>query len=181
MSRGARALSLAVAVAVLLVGCASSFPNRNPVGETFPPVTGQSLAGAEQQLPDAFRGRPVVLLLGFVQDAQFDIDRWLIGLDMTATAVDVYEIPTIQGMLPRMFRTRIDDGMRAGIPQGLWKAVITVYDDGAAVQAFTGNANPNNARALLLDDAGDVVFFHDEGFSVAALNALRQRLQGLRR
>ncbi|MDJ0741292.1 MAG: hypothetical protein QNJ91_16375 [Gammaproteobacteria bacterium] len=181
MSRALPTLALCIAVGLALAGCTSTFPNRNPVGEAFPPVTGQSLAGAEQRLPQAFRGRPVVLLLGFVQDAQFDIDRWLIGLDMTATTVDVYEIPTIQGMLPRVFRTRIDDGMRAGIPQDLWQAVITVYDDGETVQAFTGNANPNNARALLLDDAGDVVFFHDAGFSVAALNALRQRLQGLQR
>ena len=48
----------------------------------------------------------------------------------------------------------IDNGMRAGIPKELWRGVITVYQDGERVQAFTGNINPNNARVLLLDRTG---------------------------
>ncbi len=65
---------------------------------------------------------------------------------MTNTEVDVYEIPTIQGLFPRMFSTMSNNGMRAGIPKSLWKGVITVYQDGEEVQAYTGNENPNNAR-----------------------------------
>jgi hypothetical protein len=75
-----------------------------------------------------------------------------------------------------MFSTFIDNGMRAGIPKPLWKGVITVYEDGDTVQAFTGNEAPNNARVLLLDKEGVVLYFYDDGFSVAALNELRDRL-----
>ncbi|MFT5294627.1 MAG: hypothetical protein ACI9YH_000633, partial [Colwellia sp.] len=57
------------------------------------------------------------MLVGYKQNSQFDIDRWLIGLDMTETKVDAYEIPTIQGLFPRMFSTLIDNGMRKGIPK----------------------------------------------------------------
>ncbi|MFB1016368.1 MAG: hypothetical protein QMC51_12040, partial [Alteromonadaceae bacterium] len=110
------------------------------------------------------------------QNSQFDIDRWLIGLDMTATDVDVYEIPTIQGLFPRMFNTMIDNGMRKGIPKALWKGVITVYEDGEKIQAFTGNEKPNNARVLLLDENGVILYFYDQGFSVNALNELRRLL-----
>lgn len=92
---------------------------------------------------------------------------------MTQTKLDVYEIPTIQGLFPRMFSTTINNGMRAGIPKSLWKGVITVYQDGERVQAFTGNDNPNNARVVLLDSNGLIVYFYDEGFSVDALNQLR--------
>jgi hypothetical protein len=98
---------------------------------------------------------------------------------MTATQVAVYELPTIPGLVPRMFSAVIDDGMRAGIPKELWKGVITIYTGGEAVQAFTGNENPNNARCLLIDARGRVVFFHDDGFAVGALNALRDALAAL--
>ena len=167
---------LLVVFLLVIGGCTKQYVNQNPVGQMFPTVTGQSLENIRHEIPDYFSGRSVLLLVGYKQDSQFDIDRWLIGLDMTGTRVDVYELPTIQGMLPRMFRTKINDGMRAGIPKELWKGVITVYADGEAVQAFTGNENPNNARCILLNAQGKVVFFHDQGFSVEALNALRKAL-----
>ena len=127
-------------------------------------------------LPDDLKGETALLLIGYKQDSQFDIDRWLIGLDMTETQVSVFEVPTIQGLFPRMFSTFIDSGMRAGIPKPLWKGVVTVYKDGEKVQAFTGNEKPNNARVVLLDGQGKVIYFYDQGFSVDALNQLRALL-----
>jgi hypothetical protein len=159
-----------------LIGCSTTYVNRNPFGESFPTVTGKSLTEEERELPTYFKGSQVVLLLGYEQDSQFDIDRWLIGLDMTETKIKAYEIPTIQGLLPRMFKSSIDNGMRKGIPKELWGGVITIYGDGATVQQFTGNENPNNARVLLLDNMGKVIYFHDKGFSVQALNELRDKI-----
>ena len=159
-----------------IFGCSTTYVNRNPVGELFPTVKGQSLNKEERELPTYFGNEEVVLLLGYKQDSQFDIDRWLIGLDMTKTKIKAYEIPTIQGLFPRMFKSTIDSGMRKGIPKELWGGVITVYGDGATIQEFTGNENPNNARVLLLNQMGKVIFFHDRGFSVPALNELRNKL-----
>ena len=79
-------------------------------------------------------------------------------------------------MLPRMFSGFIDSGMRKGIPKDLWKGVVTVYEDGDKVQRFTGNLNPNNARVMLLDTQGNIVYFYDRGFSVEALNEVRSQL-----
>lgn len=163
-------------ITLSFIGCSTTYVNRNPVGEKFPTVKGQTLTEEERELPTYFVGSSVVLLLGYVQDSQFDIDRWLIGLDMTETNIKAYEIPTIQGLFPRMFKSSIDEGMRKGIPKELWGGVITIYGDGAKVQEFTGNENPNNARVLLLDDLGTVIYFHDRGFSVQALNGLRDKI-----
>ncbi len=139
----------------------------------FPRVSGETLSQEPVQLPDHFKGQHTVVLIGYVQNSQFDIDRWLIGLDMTGTRAPVYELPTIAGLFPQFFETQINDGMRKGIPKPLWKGVITIFDDGERVQAFTGNTNPNNARAMVLDESGQILFFHDQGFSVDALNRLR--------
>jgi len=165
-----------ILISIMLFGCSTTYVNRNPVGENFPTVNGQTLTEEERELPTYFKDSNVVLLLGYKQDSQFDIDRWLIGLEMTETKIKAYEIPTIQGLIPRMFKSSIDSGMRKGIPKELWGGVITIYGDGATVQEFTGNQNPNNARVLLLDKDGKVVYFHDRGFSVLALNELRDKI-----
>lgn len=163
-------------LALLLSACSQTYPNQQPLGSSFPKVVGEGLDKQTRQLPDYFSGRPVVLLLGYKQASQFDIDRWLIGLDMTETNVEVFELPTIQGWLPRQIKSTINQGMRKGIPEELWSIVITVYDDGEKLQEYTGNENPNNARLLLLDNTGKVAHFYDRGFSVAELNRLRKSL-----
>lgn len=157
----------------LVSGCSTNYANQSLVGKTFPAVSGQNLEEQRVNIPQDFNEELTLLLIGYKQNSQFDIDRWLIGLDMTKTDVAVYEVPTIQGLFPRMFSTLINNGMRAGIPKPLWKGVITVYQDGDKVQAFTGNEDPNNARVILLNKAGKIIYFYDDGFSVAALNELK--------
>ncbi len=166
-------LLIVVILLALIGGCATEYSNREPLGQSFPQSRGENLEQQSVKLPEDLAGKEVLLLLGYVQNSQFDIDRWLIGLDMTNTLVDVYELPTIQGMFPAFFETQINSGMRKGIPKELWKGVITIYDDGDKIQQFTGNTNPNNARVVLLDDKGQIIFFYDRGFSVAALNRLK--------
>lgn len=160
----------------LLVGCSTTYPNKDITGQKFPTVVGQTLSEQPMTIPSDFTDDLTLLLIGYVQNSQFDIDRWLIALDVTDTRVKVYEVPTIQGLLPKMFSTVIDNGMRAGIPKPMWKGVVTVYSDGEKVQQITGNENANNARVVLLNRAGNVVFFYDQGFAVDALNQLRLAL-----
>ncbi|WP_286264593.1 hypothetical protein [Thalassotalea atypica] len=169
---------LLLVISLLLVtGCATNYANQNVTGKTFISVSGQNLEQETINIPAFFKSDFTLLLVGYKQNSQFDIDRWLIALDMTETKIDVFEIPTIQGLFPKMFSTMIDNGMRKGIPKALWKGVITVYEDGERVQEFTGNENPNNARVVLLDENGLILYFYDEGFSVAALNKLRSYLK----
>lgn len=165
-----------IATVLMLSACSTIYPNQTITGQFFPSVSGQTLEKESMTLPDDLQGEKALLLIGYKQDSQFDIDRWLIGLDMTQTKVSVYEVPTIQGLFPRMFSTLINNGMRAGIPKPLWKGVVTVYQDGEKVQAFTGNENPNNSRVVLINAQGKVIYFYDQGFSVDALNKLRALL-----
>ncbi len=174
-----------VVVALLLIvgasfGCSSTQPRRDPTGEVFPSVVGTSLDGEEVSIPSAFAGAPVVLLVGYKQDSQFDLDRWLLGLTEAKVDVALYEIPTIPGLAPRIFSGMIDGGMRKGIPSEDWGSVITVYGDGSDIVEFTGNETPMPGRILLLDATGRVVFFHDRGYSVGSLNRLREALAGLK-
>lgn len=170
--------SIGMLLVLFFSSCANyDYPSQVSIGDKMIEAKGESLEGNAVVIPEDFAGQETLLLFGYKQDSQFDIDRWLIGLDMTQTQVAAYEIPTIQGMLPRMFSGFIDSGMRKGIPKPLWKGVVTVYADGDKIQRFTGNKNPNNARVMLLDKEGKVVYFYDQGFSVEALNKMRQKLE----
>jgi hypothetical protein len=157
----------------LLAACSAQYPNQQITGKQFPTISGESLAQQQVTIPSDFTAEKTLLLIGYKQDSQFDIDRWLIGLDMSGVVIPTYELPTIAGMAPRMFSTFIDNGMRKGIPKELWGGVITIYQDGETVQKFTGNQNPNNTRVVLINNSGEVLYFYDRGFSVAALNKLK--------
>jgi len=163
-------------ITVLLTACSATYQNQNINGQIIPAMLGETLEKEIIQIPVEFSSPLTLLLVGYKQNAQFDIDRWLIALDMTETYIDTYELPAIQGMLPRMFKTQINDGMRRGIPKELWKGVITLYQDGDAMQAFTGNENGNNTRVILINNRGKILHFYDRGFSVAALNELRETI-----
>jgi hypothetical protein len=173
-----RRILIALSIALVLSSCANyEYPSKVSIGDSMIEVTGESLEGKSVVIPQDFTGQETLLLFGYKQDSQFDIDRWFIGLDMTQTQVAAYEVPTIRGMFPRMFSGFIDSGMRKGIPKQLWKGVVTVYADGDKVQRFTGNLNPNKARVMLLDKEGRIVYFYDQGFSVEALNEVRDVLE----
>ena len=162
-----------LSLALLLASCQGSWPRRDPTGEPFPTVEGTSLAGDAVVLPTAFAGAPLLLLVGYEQEAQFDLDRWLLALDQVGWRVRTFEVPTLPGLFPRLLAGTIDGGMRRGIPQEDWASVVTVYGDAAAIAAFTGDDDGLTGRVLLLDGTGRVVFHHDRGFSVGALKALQ--------
>jgi len=174
-------LAAAVAAVLALSGCRSTYPRRDPVGERFPSVVGTALSGEDVRIPEDFAGSPALLIVGFEQESQFDLDRWLLGLSQAGVATDVVvrEVPTIPGMGPRMFSGFIDAGMRSGIPAEDWGAVVTVYGDADRITRFLGNEVPLPGRVVLLDRTGNVVFFHDDGYSVKTLQRLRDALSGM--
>ena len=167
--------------ASLAVGCTSTTPNRIPMLDVFPSVTGEDLDGNKRRVPEDFRGAPLIVLVGYVQNAQFDLDRWLIGLSQFETPVAAVELPTIAGLVPGLFAGSIDNGMRRGIPSEDWKGVITIYGgDARKVVDFFGNENPRNGRVALLDQNGRVVWFHDRGFSASHMKQLDRKARALR-
>ena len=129
-------------------------------------MTGSALSGESIRFPDAVAGTPAVLLIAYEQDGQFDVDRWILGLLQGNLRAPLFELPTIPGAVPGLFAGTIDEGMRGGIPNEDWGAVVTMYDDGDAIARFTGNdERRRNTRVVVLGPDGVVRFFHDRGFS----------------
>lgn len=172
---------LAGLAATLLLGCSRTVERVAPIGETFPAVEAERLSGEALEIPAGLAGEPALLLVGYVQDAQFDIDRWLLGLAQAGTPVKVVEVPTIRGWVPNVFSNMIDSGMRRGIPEEDWRSVATVYGDAGTIVDFLGNEEPLSARVVLLDAEGRVVWMHDDGYSASKLLELDERVREMRR
>ncbi|QDU66586.1 hypothetical protein [Engelhardtia mirabilis] len=169
---GIGAAALALLGLLTVTSCSSPLPRRDPTGELFPAAVGKSLEGEEVALPNDLLGEPALLLVGYVQDAQFDIDRWLLGLIQAQVAVRTVEVPTVRGLVPGLLSGTIDEGMRGGIPERFWGDVVTVYGDAAEIARFTGTEGPRNARVLLLDAQGRVTWFHDQGYAAPLIPEL---------
>lgn len=156
---------MAFPTALLANSCTSTTPNRDPTGEVFPRVTGTSLEHGPIELPTAYAGEPVVLLVGYRQRTQFDIDRWFMGLIQAEVAAPVVEVPTIPGLVASFAYAWIDNGMRSGIPKEACATVITACGKNAQpITELTGNENSRLTRVLVLDAEGRVVYFDDRGY-----------------
>lgn len=163
---------LVLTLLLLSIGCQTAYVRRDPTGEVFPSVNGTSLEGQAVSIPTDWNGERILLLVGFEQNTQFDLDRWALALADTGLDLRAVEIPTIRGLVPSLISDRIDSGMRRGIPSEDWASVVTVYEEADRIASFTGNANPLTGRVLMLDESGRVAFFHDRGYSVSAFARL---------
>ena len=161
-------------ILILCFSC-SRVPNRSPeliIGKKFPVLKGKSLSEKKWTLPNDLKGQKTILLAGYVERSQFDIDRWLIGLSMAQVKTSVLEVPAVKSIFVNFFKEKLNQSMRNGIPSEIWNAVVTVYGDSGKLIDFTGSENPGNSRVFVLDEKGKVIFFHDRGFSVNNLQRL---------
>jgi hypothetical protein len=145
----------------------------------FPKVQGRNLNQESITLPDSYRGKPTLLLIGYLQKAQFDIDRWILGALQADIAAQIVEVPTIAGMAPQMVQGFIDSGMRSGIPRSDWGSVVTVYQDASKIIDALGNEKPNVTYAVLIDKDGDIVWTSNSGYSAAQILELKRIVESL--
>ena len=148
-------------------------------GLQFPKVMGQDLNKQQKVLPDDYLGKPTVVLVGYLQKAQFDIDRWILGLLQADVSAPIVEVPTIKGMMPEMVQGFINNGMRRGIPKEDWASVVTVYEDAEKIVNFLGNERPQSAYAVLLNAQGEVVWSSNRGYSASQVLELKKLVDNL--
>lgn len=164
----------------LLAGCNRTVPAPASIIDTsFPQVVGNDLNKKQVTIPDDFSGRNVLLLVGYEQRAQFDIDRWILGVLQADIPVEIVEVPTIAGMVPRAVQGFIDNGMRSGIPQSDWASVVTVYKDADKIIQALGNDRPQSAYAVLLNREGRIIWRSNIGYSAGQVIELKKLAQSL--
>lgn len=174
-------LLLALILAVCSCGPTSVPTPTDLNARSFPSVRGTNLNQQQVALPDDFKGDVTVVLVGYQQRAQFDIDRWILGLLQANVPVKIVEVPTIAGMVPQMVQGFIDNGMRSGIPKEDWASVVTVYEDADKIIQAIGNERPQSAHVLLLNKNGEISWSSNRGYSATQLLELAEAAEKLTR
>lgn len=171
------ALSL---ISLLCVACSTKVSTPSNVRNSlFPRVQGTNLDKQPITIPDHYRGKIALVLVGYTQKAQFDIDRWILGALQADIKAQIVEVPTIAGMMPQMVQGFIDNGMRSGIPKADWASVVTVYEDAPKVIEALGNERPQSAYALLLNKEGRIVWSSNLGYSATQILELKNVAEAL--
>jgi hypothetical protein len=153
------------------------------VGDVFPLLTSDDLAGRKVLLPDAARGRVALLMLGFTYDSRWAVEKWAKEFQSVFGGqpdVTFFEVPVIGGM-GRLAKWFIDSGMRKGTPKELHGNVMTVYGGGDRLKALMGfrKSAENDAYLALLDQTGRVAWLHHGAFAASDFDRLRAEITAL--
>jgi hypothetical protein len=121
---------------VLLVSACIGPGDVSPIERTkanaFPQMEGIDLLGRKRQVPQDFEGSYQLVAVAFEREQQAEVDTWIAAADILMKEFEelrFYELPIIYEVNP-LYRTWINNGMRAGIPfEKARKRTITIYTD----------------------------------------------------
>jgi len=144
---------------------------------TFPTVSGSNLLREKLTLPQDFQGRFNLVFIPFEQWQQMEVDSWMTlakELEEQFDGLVFYELPTIQSR-NILYKTFINEGMRAGIPNPKTRErTITLYLDKADFRAALDMTDEEHIYILLVDRQGKEFFRTRGPYSQVGEAALRQ-------
>jgi len=144
---------------------------------TFPTVSGSNLLREKLTLPGDFQGRFNLVFIPFEQWQQMEVDSWMTlvkELEQQFDGLVYYELPTIQSR-NILYKTFINEGMRAGIPNPKTRErTITLYLDKSDFRAALDMKDEEHIYILLVDRQGKEFFRRRGPYSRDGETALRQ-------
>jgi hypothetical protein len=145
----------------------------------FPALQVRDLEGTEYVIPDELPGGPHVILLAFHQWHQAIVNHWKPPLEAVAQrhpGTEVWEVPSISRGY-RLFRSSIDGGMRAGIPDtNVRRHTLTAYTDLAQLASALELNSLDTVHVFVVDCDGTVRWHGAGEPSAEALEALEAAL-----
>ncbi len=159
-------------------------------GKRMPSVAGRTLSGENLRVPEDIEGRPSLLLITYVPDAQLDAERWRKALAGRAPALPVYQLSPRRGLATshpgtapapglssRGSREASDEHRPATDVAGERRdRVVTLYQTGVRLRGAVGDVGAV-AHVVLLDAGGVAVWLGRQGFSDRALDELLQAVR----
>jgi hypothetical protein len=145
----------------------------------LPIVRGSNLTRQRMVFPDDFGGEINLVFIAFLRQHQDQIDEWVPFVEQLTEeypGLNYYEFPTLsrRGLI---YRTFLNEGMRAGIPdEGARARTITLYLD---KDAFTAALDIDNERSMwvyLFEKSGEVLWRTEGRITEEKRQALRDLL-----
>ncbi len=127
----------------------------------LPTVKGSNLQRQKMTFPDDFTGEINLVFVAFLRRHQDLIDEWVPFVTQLAQdfpALAYYEFPTLPKRGP-IYRTFLNEGMRAGIPSDNTRArTITLYLDKKAFKKALDIDSEQEMWLYLFDRSGKVIW-----------------------
>jgi hypothetical protein len=150
----------------------------------LPIVKGSNLKRQKMVFPDDFAGSINLVFIAFLRRHQDLIDEWVPFVEQLAQEnpdFHYYEFPTLPRKGP-IYRTFLNEGMRAGIPNDVTRArTITLYIDKRSFRKALDIENEQNIWVYLFDKSGNVLWRVEGRFTnkkgEALSNAINQTRQ----
>lgn len=127
----------------------------------LPKVEGSNLARSKMVFPDDFTGETNLVFVAFLRQHQDLVDEWVPFVEQLASefpTLQYYEFPTLpeKGFL---YRTFLNEGMRAGIPDPATRArTVTLYLDKSAFRKALDIQHERSMWVYLFDKSGEVLW-----------------------
>jgi hypothetical protein len=148
----------------------------------FPQISSENLARETFDLPGDFEGNLNLCLIAFRRWHQPLINSWVPlarELEETHPGFRYYEFPVIR-RLNVLFRSFIDQGMRAGIPEPVARhKTITLYTDKAAFKQALEIDDEDEIHLRLVDREGVVHWDAAGALTKETADALAQVVEQL--
>lgn len=142
-------LKLAACCAIL---CASAF-----AADAFPRITGQTFGERAVTIPDAFKGKPTVLVITFTRAAQEQARAWTDKIKQKSIGVPTYQVLELEDV-PRLFRGFVRGSIRKSIPKESQDNFVLLFEGEDALKKSAGFQTSDDAYVLLLDANGNVIW-----------------------
>jgi hypothetical protein len=130
--------------------------------------------------PDDFGGEMNLVFIAFLRNHQDLIDEWVPVAEQLAQEFPgfaYYEFPTLPRKGP-IYRTFLNEGMRAGIPSRTTRArTITLYLDKRAFRKALDINNEKHMWVYLFDRSGEVLWRTEGRLTKEKGQALRKVLR----
>lgn len=145
----------------------------------FPALKVRDLEGIDHVIPYELPGGPHVLILAFQQWHQSLVEQWKRPLEQIAErhpGTEVWEVPSISRGY-RLFRSGIDGGMRAGIPDPTTRRhTMTAYTDLDALSEALRLDTLETVHVFVVDCQGIIHWRTQGGPTAEGLEALENAL-----
>ena len=127
----------------------------------FPALKVRDLEGVEHVIPDGLNGGPHIVILAFHQWHQSLVEQWKPDLEALALrhpGIEVWEVPSLSSGY-RLFRSGIDGGMRAAIPDlDTRRHTMTAYTDLHALAKDLELDTLDTVQLFLVDCSGTILW-----------------------
>ncbi len=151
---------------LLLLGWASLW------GQALPRTEAESLSGRKVTMPEAFGGKPAVVVFSFSKGAGERSADWVSAL--TKDGAPVWTAAMLEAA-PRFIRPMIRSGMRKDAPAAMLDRSLCLYKDEKAWRAALGIVKDEAPVVVGIDAKGQVTWTHQGFYGADAWKAVKAK------